>query len=177
MTPWTCSMPRFPVLEFVQIHIHESMIPSNHLILCCPFLPKSSVFPSIRSFPMSWLCIRWPKCWSFSFNISSSTEYSRFISFRIGWLDLLAVQGLSRVFSRTTVQKHQWSLFFECWVLSQLFHSPLSPSSSGSLVLHFLQLGWCHLHVWGYWYFSWQSWFQLVLYSDQHFTRCTLHRS
>ena len=66
-------------------------------------------------------------------------------------------------------------LVFECWVLS-LFHSPLSPSSRGSLVpLHFLSWGWCHLHIWGYWYFSWQSWFQFVLYSAWCFTRCTLH--
>ena len=53
-----------------------------------------------------------------------------------------------------------WFLFFECWVLSQLFHSPVSLSSRGSLVpLHVLPSGWCHLHIWGYWYFSWQSWF------------------
>ena len=57
-----------------------------------------------------------------------------------------------------------WSLFSECWVLNQLFHSPLSLSSRGSLVfLHFLPQGWCHLHISGYWYFSRQSWFQLVL--------------
>ena len=57
------------------------------------------------------------------------------------------------------------SLCFECWVLSQLFHSPLLPSSRGSLVpIHFLPLGWCHLHIWGYWYFSQQSWFQLVIH-------------
>ena len=71
-----------------------------------------------------------------------------------------------------------WSSFFECWVLSQLFHSPLSLSSRGFIVLlHFLTLGWCHLHTWGYWYFSQQSWFQLVLHPGQHFTWCTLHIS
>ena len=63
-----------------------------------------------------------------------------------------------------------WSLFSECWVLSQLFHSPLSLSSRGSSVLRFLPYGWCHLHIWGYWYFSWQSWFQLVLHPFWHFT-------
>ena len=69
-----------------------------------------------------------------------------------------------------------WSSFFECWVLSQLFHSPLSPSSRGSLVpLHFLPLGWCHLHIWDYWYFSWQSWFQLKPHPAWHFTWFTLH--
>ena len=68
--------------------------------------------------------------------------------------------------------------FFECWVLSQLFHSPLSPSSKGSLVpLNFLPLGWYHLHIWGYWYFSWQSWFQLVIHPAWHFTWCTLNIS
>ena len=69
-----------------------------------------------------------------------------------------------------------WSLFFECWVLSQLFHSHLSPSSRGSLFpLCSLPKGWCHLHIWGYWYFSQQSWFQLVLNRAQHFVWCTLH--
>ena len=69
-----------------------------------------------------------------------------------------------------------WSSFFECWVLSQLLHSPLSPSSRGSSVLFcFLPLVCCHLSVWGYWYFSWQSWFQLVLHPAQHFRWCTLH--
>ena len=68
--------------------------------------------------------------------------------------------------------------FFECWVLSQLFQSPLSPSSRGSLVpFPFLPLGWCHLHIWHYWYFSCQSWYQLVLRPVRHFTRCTLHKS
>ena len=59
-----------------------------------------------------------------------------------------------------------WSSFSECWVSSQLFHSPISSSSRGSLIpLCFLLYGWCHLHIWGYWYFSRQSWFQLVLHS------------
>ena len=62
-------------------------------------------------------------------------------------------------------------------VLSQLFHYPLSLSSRGSLVLHFLSLGWCHLHTWDYWYLSQQSWFQLVLHPTQHFTWCTLNIS
>ena len=72
----------------------ESVMPSNHLILCCPLLPLPSIFPSIRVFSSeSTLYIRWPKYWSFSFSISPSREYSRFISFRIDWIDLLAVQG------------------------------------------------------------------------------------
>ena len=71
----------------------KSMMPSNHLILCCPLLFLPSIFPSIRVFSKeSVLHIRWPKYWSFSFSLSPSTEYSRLISFRIDWFDL-AVQG------------------------------------------------------------------------------------
>ena len=72
----------------------ELMMPSNHLILFCPLLLPPSIFPSIRVFSNeSVLHIRWPKHWSFSFNISSSNEHSGLISFRMDWLDLLAVQG------------------------------------------------------------------------------------
>ena len=72
----------------------ESVMPSSHLILCCHLLLSPSIFPSIRVFSNeSVLCIRWPKFWSFSFNISLSNEYSGLISFRMDWLDLLAVQG------------------------------------------------------------------------------------
>ena len=71
----------------------ESVMPSNHLIFCRPLLLLSSIFPSIRGFSNeSVLRIRWPKCWSFSFSISPSNEYSGLISFRMDWLDLLAVQ-------------------------------------------------------------------------------------
>ena len=72
----------------------ESVMPSNHLILCLPLLLLPSIFPSIKVFSNeSVLRIRWPKYWSFSFNISPSNEYSGLISFRMDWLDLLAVQG------------------------------------------------------------------------------------
>ena len=72
----------------------ESMMPSNHFILCRPLLPLPSIFPSIRVFSHEpFLHIRWLKYWSFSFNISPSNEYSGLISFRMDWLDLLAVQG------------------------------------------------------------------------------------
>ena len=68
--------------------------------------------------------------------------------------------------------------FFECWVLSQLFHSPLSPLSRGSLVpFCFLPLGWYHLYIWGYWCFSWKSWFQLVIHPAWCFTWYFLHKS
>ena len=72
----------------------ESVMPSNHLVLCCPLLLLPSIFPSIRVFSKeSTLRTRWPKYWSFSFSISPSNEYSGLISFRMDWLDLLAVQG------------------------------------------------------------------------------------
>ena len=72
----------------------ESVIPSNHLILCCPLLLLPPIPPSIRVFSNeSTLCMRWPKYWSFSFNISPSSEHPELISFRMDWLDLLAVQG------------------------------------------------------------------------------------
>ena len=92
----------------------ESVMLSNHLILCCPLLLLLSIFPSIRVFSKeSTLHIRWPKYWSFS--ISSSNEYLGLISFRIDWFDLLAVQGLSRVFLQQRNLKEsvfQGSAFF-----------------------------------------------------------------
>ena len=96
--PMDCSMPGFSVhhqlLEIAQLLSIESVIPSICLILCCPLLLPPSIFPSIRVFSKeSVLHIRWPKCWSFSFSISSSDEYSGLISFSIDWLDLLAVEG------------------------------------------------------------------------------------
>ena len=97
-TPWTAAPQASlsitnsgSLLKLLSI---ESVTPSNHLILCRPLLLPPSVFPSIRVFSSeSVLCIRWPKCWSFSFSISPSSKYSGLISFRIDWLDLLAFQG------------------------------------------------------------------------------------
>ena len=75
----------------------ESVMPSNHLILCRPLLLPPSIFPSIRVFPTeSALRIKWPQYWCFSFNISPSNEHPGLISFRMAWLDLLAVQGLGK---------------------------------------------------------------------------------
>ena len=94
----------------------ESVIPSNHLILCRPLLLPPSIFPSIRVFSNeSALPIRWPKYWSFSFNISPSSEHSGLISFRMDWLDLLAVQGtlkglLQHHSSKASILRH--SAFF-----------------------------------------------------------------
>ena len=80
--------------ELIQTHVHELVMPSNHLFLCGPLLLPPSIFPSIRVFSnKSALHIRWPKYWSLSFGISPSNEYSGLISFRMDWLDPLSVQG------------------------------------------------------------------------------------
>ena len=126
--PMDCSTPGFPVHlqlpELAQTHAHstELVMPTNHLILCCPLLLLASIFPSIRVFSKeSALCIRWPNYWSFSFNISPSNEHARPISFRMDWLDLLAVQGtlkslLQHHSSKASIFQH--SAFF----IDQLSH-------------------------------------------------------
>ena len=95
-TPWTAGFPVHHQLarSLLKLMSIELMMPSNHFILCCPLLLPPSVFPSIRVFSNeSALRIRWPKHWSFSFNISASNEYSGLIYFRMDWLALHAVQG------------------------------------------------------------------------------------
>ena len=104
-TPWTAarqaSLSITNSWSLLKLISTESVMPCNHLILCRPLLLPPSIFPSIRVFSNeSVLHLRWPKYWSFSFNISLSNEYSGLISF---WS-----KGLSRVFSNTTVQKHQF---------------------------------------------------------------------
>ena len=87
----------------------ETVMPSNHLILCCPLLLLPSIFPSIRVLSSELaLYIRWPKYWSFSFTINPSSEYSVLVSPRIPWFEILAYQGTLRVFSSTTIWKHQF---------------------------------------------------------------------
>ena len=110
--PMDCSTPGLPVQQQLpepsQTRVHQSAMPSNHLI-CCPLLLLPPIFSIIRVFSNeSALRIKWPKYCSFSFNISPSNEYPGLISFRMDWLDHLAVQGTLRVFSNTTVQKHQF---------------------------------------------------------------------
>ena len=106
-------------------------MPSNHLILCRPLLLLPSVFPSIRIFPNeSVLWIRWPKYWSFSFSINPSNEYSGLISFRMGWLDLLAVQGTLK-----SLLQHQSSkasiLWRSAFFMVQLSHPYTSSRKQG----------------------------------------------
>ena len=107
--PMNRSMPGLLVHHQLKLMSMESVMPSSHLILCCPLLLLPSIFSSIRVFlNESALCIRWPKYWSFSFSISPSNEYSGLIS--LGWTGCISLQskGLSRFFSNTTVQRHQF---------------------------------------------------------------------
>ena len=111
-TPWTparlASLSITNSQSLFKLMSIKLVKPSNHFILCCLLLPLPSIFPNIRVFSNELvLHIRWPKYWSFSFSISLSNEYSGLISFRMDWLDLLAVQETLKVFSNTTVQKHQ----------------------------------------------------------------------
>ena len=96
--PWTAAcqatLPITNSWSLLKLMFIESVMPSNHLIFCHPLLLLPSIFPSIRVFSNeSALCMRWPKYWSFSFNISPSNEYPGLMFFRMDWLDLLAVQG------------------------------------------------------------------------------------
>ena len=103
VTPWTAAHQAFLSITNAQSLLKlmsiESVMPSNHLVLCCPLLLPPSIFPSIRVFSNeSFLHIRWPKYWSFSFNISPCSEYAGLISFRMDWFDLLAVQETLKSF-------------------------------------------------------------------------------
>ena len=127
-TPWTAARQAslsitnsWSLLKFMSI---ESVMPSNHLIFCCPLLLPPSIFPSIRVFSSELvLHFRWPKYWSFSFSISPSNEYSGLISFRIDWLDLLTIQGTleSSPSSEKYKSKPQWGTIsrWSEWLLSK----------------------------------------------------------
>ena len=120
VTPWTVARQTslsitnsWSLLKLISI---ESVMPSNHLILCHPLLLLPSIFPSIRVFPKeSVLRIRWPKYWSFSFHISPSNEHPGLISFRMDWVDLFAVQGTLKSLLQNHSSKASiplWSAFF-----------------------------------------------------------------
>ena len=139
MTPWTAAHQAslsFTIFQsLLKLMSTESMMPSNHLILYCPLLPLSSIFPSIKFFSnVLALCIRWPKYWVFNFSNSPSNEYSGLISFGIDWLDLLVVQGtLKNLFQHHSlkapilrrsasswVERKQWPPYFPCSFLLHL---------------------------------------------------------
>ena len=131
-------MPCFPILhhllELTQAHLHQVTDASNHLILCHAFLLLPSIFPRMRVFSNeSALCIRWPKYWSFTFSISPSNEYSRLISFRIEWFDLLAVQGTLKSLKHysSKASSLQWSAFF----MVQLSHPYMTTGKTVALTI------------------------------------------
>ena len=136
MTPWTAARQASlsitnsqSLLKLVSI---ESVMPSNHLIFCCPLLLPTSIFPSIRVFSNeSVLRIRWPSYWSFSFSISPSNEYSVLISFRMDWLDL-AVQGTLK----SLLQHHSSKasiLWHPAFFMFQLLHPYVTTGKTTAL--------------------------------------------
>ena len=146
VTPWTAahqaslsitnsrSLPKFMSTE--------SVMPSNHLILCHPLLLPPSILPSIRAFSNeSALRIRWPKYWSFNFKISPSNEYSGLISFRMDWLDLLAVQG-----TLTSLLQHHSSkasiLWRPAFFIVQLSHAYMTTGKTIALTIFIVKLIW-----------------------------------
>ena len=137
-TPWTAARQASLTItksqSLLKLTSIKLVMPSNHLNLCQLLLPLSSVFPSIRVFSSeSVLCDRWPKYWSFSFSISPSNEYSGWISFRIDWLDLLAVQGTLKSFlqhhsSKASVLQH--STFY----MAELSHPYMTTRKTIALI-------------------------------------------
>ena len=123
--PWTAARQALVSItnsqSLFQLMSIKSVMPSNHLILCHPLLLPPSIFPSIRVFSNeSVLHIRWPKYWSFSFNTSPSNEYSGLISFRIDWLDLLAVQGTLKIKHKILVARiEKWNIIWRVYASGQ----------------------------------------------------------
>ena len=138
--PTNCSMPGFSVHHYHTLSLPilmstQSVMPSNHLIFYRPLLLLPSIFPSIRVFSNELaLCLRWPKYWSFSFSISPFNEYSGLISFRIDWLDLLAVQGTLK----SLLQHHSLKAsVFQCsaFFIVQLSHSYMTTGKTIALTI------------------------------------------
>ena len=137
MTPWTAarqaSLSITNSWSLLKLMYIELVMPSNHLILCRPLLLLPSIFPSIRAFSNeSLLHIRWPKCWSFSFSISLSNEYSGLISFRVDGLDLLAVQGTLK----SLLQHHSLKasiLWCSAFFIVQLSHPYMTTGKARAL--------------------------------------------
>ena len=138
MTPWTAARQASLSLtvsqNLLELMSTESVMPSNHLILCPPLL-LPSVFPSIRVFSSkSAYCIRWPEYWSFSFGISPFNVYSGLISFKIDWLELLAVQGTLK----SLIQCHNSEasvLWYSAFFLVQLSHSYMTTGKTIALTI------------------------------------------
>ena len=131
-TPWTAACQTslsFTIsLSLLRLMSIESVMPSNHLILCLTLLLLPSVFPSIRVFYSELaLRIKWPKCWSFSFSISPSSEYSGLISFRINWFDFVVQRTLKSFLSTSSKASILWcSAFF----MVQLSHPYMTPGKT-----------------------------------------------
>ena len=129
--PWLSSLTIF--LSLLKLMSIESLMPSSHLILCHPLLLLASIFLSIRVLSIeSALCIRWPKYWSFSFSISPSNEYSGLVSFRIDWIDLLAVQGTLK----SLLQHHSSKaliLWCSAFIMVQLSHLYMTAGKTTAL--------------------------------------------
>ena len=136
-TPWTAahqaSLSITNSQSLLKLMSTESVIPSNHLILCSPLLLLPSIFPSIRVFSnKSALHIRWPKYWSFSFNITPSNEHSGLMSFRMDWFDLLAVQGTLK----SLLQHHSSKasiLWHSAFFIVQLLHTYMTTGKTIAL--------------------------------------------
>ena len=132
-----CSTPGFPSIpnswSLLKLMSIESVMPSNQLILCRPLLLLPSLFPSIRVFSNeSALRIRWPKYWSFSFNISPTNEHPRLISFRMDWLDLLVVQGTLKSLLQHHISK-PYILWCSAFFIVQLSHTYMTPGKTIAL--------------------------------------------
>jgi len=136
VTPWTAacqaSLSITSSQSLLKLMSIESVMPSNHLILCCPLLLLPSILPRLRVFSNETVRIRWPNYWSFSFNIIPSNEYSGLISFGMDWLDLLAVQGtlkslLRHHSSKASILQH--SVFF----IAQLSHPYMTTGKTTAL--------------------------------------------
>ena len=138
-TPWTAARQvslLFTISQsLLRLMFIESVMPSNHLILCHPLLLLPSIFPSIRVFSNELaLCIRWPKYWNFSFSISPSSEYPGLISFRINWFDLLVVQGTLK----SLLQHHSSKAsIFQCsaFFIVQLSHPYMATGKTVALTM------------------------------------------
>ena len=137
MTPWTAahqaSLSITNSWSLLKLKSIESVMPFNHLILCCPLLLLTSIFPSIMVFSNeSALCIRWPKYWSFSLSMSPSKEHPGLISFRMDWLDLLAAQGTFK----SLLQHHSSKvsvLWHSAFFIVQLSHSYMTTGKTIAL--------------------------------------------